>query len=114
VTRLGRFDADAVAKLFAETIDWDVPGATTVPWTGRRSKRHEVADYFMTLWSVCDTAHDRRRRNARRGVDRQDGPTFGRPPNPLRISRLRPYGWKSKYAKGSSLGTGSPDRRSCM
>jgi ketosteroid isomerase-like protein len=56
VARLGRFDADAVAKLFAETIDWDVPGATTVPWTGRRSKRHEVADYFLTLWSVCDTA----------------------------------------------------------
>jgi ketosteroid isomerase-like protein len=56
VARLGRFDADAVAEVFAETIDWDVPGATRVPWTGRRSKRHEVAEYFQTLWSTCDTA----------------------------------------------------------
>jgi uncharacterized protein len=56
VGRLSRFQADGAAELFAETVDWDVPGARTVPWTGPRHTRGEVADYFNTLWSVCDTA----------------------------------------------------------
>jgi uncharacterized protein len=56
VGRLSRFQADGAAELFAETVDWDVPGARTVPWTGPRHTRCEVADYFTTLWSVCDTA----------------------------------------------------------
>ena len=56
VGRLLRFDADGAAELFAETVDWDVPGARTVPWTGPRHTRGEVAEYFTTLWSLCDTA----------------------------------------------------------
>jgi uncharacterized protein len=56
VGRLSRFEADEAAELFAETVDWDVPGARIVPWTGPRHTRAEVADYFKTLWSLCDTA----------------------------------------------------------
>jgi uncharacterized protein len=56
LNRLSRFEPEPVAELFAETVDWDVPGDERVPWTGRRSSRDEVAGYFETLWSVCDTA----------------------------------------------------------
>jgi ketosteroid isomerase-like protein len=56
LSRLGRFEPEPVAALFADTVDWDVPGDERVPWTGTRSSRDEVAAYFRTLWSVCDTA----------------------------------------------------------
>ncbi|MGX4695055.1 nuclear transport factor 2 family protein [Streptomyces sp. JNUCC 63] len=42
-------DPDAVASAFAEDIDWYVPGASSLPWTGHRSKGGEVADYLRTL-----------------------------------------------------------------
>ncbi|HWH12484.1 MAG TPA: nuclear transport factor 2 family protein [Solirubrobacteraceae bacterium] len=48
--RLGRQDADGVAELFAENIDWYVPGDEALPWTGRRNERSHVADYFRTMW----------------------------------------------------------------
>ena len=54
--RLARFEPRAVANLFAETVDWDVPGDERVPWTGRRSSREQVEVYFQTLWSECDPA----------------------------------------------------------
>jgi ketosteroid isomerase-like protein len=49
--RLGGGDADALAQLFAESIDWYVPGDPTLPWTGRRSRGADVPEYFRTLWS---------------------------------------------------------------
>jgi ketosteroid isomerase-like protein len=49
--RLGAMDAEGLAALFAETIDWYVPGATNLPWTGHRTRRGDVPDYFRTLWS---------------------------------------------------------------
>ena len=48
--RIGAHDADAIAELFAEDIDWYVPGNPALPWIGRRSRRSEVASYFCTLW----------------------------------------------------------------
>ncbi|MFF8652275.1 nuclear transport factor 2 family protein [Streptomyces griseoluteus] len=42
-------DPDAVAGLFAEEIDWYVPGSPQLPWTGRRTTRAEVADYLRVL-----------------------------------------------------------------
>jgi uncharacterized protein (TIGR02246 family) len=54
MARLAQFDPAPVADLFAEDVDWDVPGDERVPWTGARSSRSEVAEYFETLWSVCD------------------------------------------------------------
>ncbi|MFF1405043.1 nuclear transport factor 2 family protein [Streptomyces sp. NPDC058294] len=48
--RLGRQDADGIQELFSETIDWHVPGSDALPWTGRRTRREEVAPYFTTMW----------------------------------------------------------------
>src|ERR1700739_587794 len=56
LSRLIRFQPHGGAELFAETVDWEVAGDERVPWTGARSSRDEVAAYFDTLWSVCDTA----------------------------------------------------------
>ena len=49
--RIGLMDADGVAALFAEAIDWYVPGSSDLPWTGHRSRREDVPDYFRTMWS---------------------------------------------------------------
>ncbi|MFG2481035.1 nuclear transport factor 2 family protein [Streptomyces fagopyri] len=46
---LGAGDPDAVAKVFAEKIDWYVPGSDQLPWTGRRTTPAEVADYLRIL-----------------------------------------------------------------
>lgn len=35
--------------MFAESVDHYVPGADTVAWTGRRSTRAEVAEFFRML-----------------------------------------------------------------
>jgi uncharacterized protein len=54
--RLGQPEPDPVAELFAESVEWDVPGDELVPWTGARSTREEIAAYFKLLWSVLDTS----------------------------------------------------------
>ncbi|MDA0566720.1 nuclear transport factor 2 family protein [Streptomonospora sp. S1-112] len=48
--RLGRQDPDGIQELFSEEIDWHVPGSGALPWTGRRTRREEVAPYFTTMW----------------------------------------------------------------
>ncbi|MFD8863592.1 nuclear transport factor 2 family protein [Streptomyces sp. NPDC059590] len=48
--RLGRQDPDGIQELFSEEIDWHVPGSDALPWTGRRTRREEVAPYFTTMW----------------------------------------------------------------
>jgi len=50
--RLGAQDQDGIQELFATVIDWHVPGTETLPWTGRRSRREEVAPYFTLLWDA--------------------------------------------------------------
>jgi uncharacterized protein len=52
LNRLATQDQDGIQELFAPDIDWYVPGAEALPWTGHRSKREEVAPYFTTMWSV--------------------------------------------------------------
>jgi ketosteroid isomerase-like protein len=52
--RLGAGDADGVGELFAEEIDWYVPGHDDLPWTGRRSRRAHVPEYFLTLWTQLE------------------------------------------------------------
>jgi ketosteroid isomerase-like protein len=47
---LGAGDADRVADVFAEEIDWYVPGDETLPWVGRRTGREQVPEYFRLLW----------------------------------------------------------------
>lgn len=50
VERLGRQDPDGIQELFAEEIDWRVQGSDALAWTGRRTRREEVAPYFTTMW----------------------------------------------------------------
>lgn len=50
VERLGMQDPDGIQELFADDIDWYVPGSDALPWTGRRTRRDEVAPYFTTMW----------------------------------------------------------------
>ncbi|MFC4019220.1 nuclear transport factor 2 family protein [Micromonospora sp. GCM10011542] len=47
---LGTGDADRVADVFAEEIDWYVPGDESLPWVGRRTRREQVPGYFNLLW----------------------------------------------------------------
>jgi ketosteroid isomerase-like protein len=49
---LAEGDADRIGDIFAERIDWFVPGDEKLPWTGHRSQRHEVPEYFKTMWPV--------------------------------------------------------------
>ena len=48
--RLGEQDAEGIQELFADEIDWYVPGSKALPWTGSRSRREQVAEYFRTMW----------------------------------------------------------------
>jgi uncharacterized protein len=50
LVRLGEQDAERIGELFADEIDWFVPGSRTLPWTGPRSRREQVAGYFRTMW----------------------------------------------------------------
>ena len=50
VERLGRQDPEGIQELFAPQIDWYVPGSDALPWTGRRTRREEVAPFFTTMW----------------------------------------------------------------
>ncbi|GAA4534557.1 nuclear transport factor 2 family protein [Amycolatopsis samaneae] len=48
--RLGAGDAHGAAALFADDVDWDIPGDTAlVPWIGKRRSRAEVLEFFTTL-----------------------------------------------------------------
>lgn len=53
--RLGAQDADGLGELFADEVDWFVPGDPRLtPWAGRRSRRSEVPAYFRTLWAALE------------------------------------------------------------
>lgn len=49
--RLGAQDAEGLGGLFAEEIDWVVPGTPALPWVGKRSRKSDVPDYFRALWA---------------------------------------------------------------
>lgn len=40
---------EGISDMFAESVDHYVPGAETVPWTGRRSTRAQVTEFFNVL-----------------------------------------------------------------
>lgn len=44
-------DLENLSELFAETVDWYIPGNEAVaPWTGRRKSRQEVKEFYRLLW----------------------------------------------------------------
>jgi ketosteroid isomerase-like protein len=53
--RLDAGDIDGVGELFAEEIDWYVPGGDHLPWAGPRSRRAQVPEFFHHLESECET-----------------------------------------------------------
>ena len=53
--RLGAQDAEGLGELFAEEIDWVVPGDPELtPWAGRRSRKSDVPAYFRALWAALE------------------------------------------------------------
>lgn len=50
---LGAQNPEQLGELFAEEIDWFVPGDPAVAhWVGARSHKSEVPDYFRALWAA--------------------------------------------------------------
>lgn len=38
-------------ELFADRVDWHIPGNTQLaPWLGRRESKQEIEDFFVLLW----------------------------------------------------------------
>jgi ketosteroid isomerase-like protein len=51
--RMGTRESEQVAALFADEVDWFIPGNQVVaPWLGRRGTRTEVAEFYRLLWSA--------------------------------------------------------------
>jgi ketosteroid isomerase-like protein len=49
---------DRLAELFAEDVDWLIPGDQRVaPWVGRRSSRAEVAAFYRMLAANVEPLH---------------------------------------------------------
>jgi uncharacterized protein len=51
--RLQAGDLDGVRELFAEKIDWYVPGEKHLPWAGQCTRREQVPEFFVQLESEC-------------------------------------------------------------
>ncbi|MDJ1482580.1 nuclear transport factor 2 family protein [Cytophagaceae bacterium YF14B1] len=46
---------DKLTLLFAEKLDWYIPGNETLaPWTGRRQTREDVKSFYELLWSQTE------------------------------------------------------------
>lgn len=59
LARLGAGDPQQIADCFVpEAVDWYVPGAESLPWTGRRSTRAEIVDYFRLFSDVFIAGSD--------------------------------------------------------
>jgi ketosteroid isomerase-like protein len=53
--RLGTQDAEGLGELFAEEINWFVPGdPALMPWAGARSRKSDVPNYFYALWAALE------------------------------------------------------------
>ncbi|MGP4113740.1 nuclear transport factor 2 family protein [Streptomyces sp. 4N509B] len=50
--RFGSGDAEGVLALFADEVDFEIAGADTVPWTGRRTTRAGVAAFLREAGAV--------------------------------------------------------------
>src|SRR2546430_4586640 len=52
--KLGAKNLPAMIELFADDIDWFVPGALKLPWAGKRTHKSEIEPYFNTLWPLLE------------------------------------------------------------
>ncbi|MNK02945.1 SnoaL-like domain protein [compost metagenome] len=48
-------ELETLTQLFAEVVDWDIPGNEELaPWLGKRTKRSEVKEFFTLLWQSIE------------------------------------------------------------
>lgn len=48
-------ELETLTSLFAETIDWDIPGNEELaPWLGKRTKQKDVSVFFKLLWQSIE------------------------------------------------------------
>lgn len=51
--RMGAREPEPIAALFADEVDWFIPGNQAVaPWVGRRRTRAEVAEFYRMLFDA--------------------------------------------------------------
>jgi uncharacterized protein len=49
---LGEGDADRVAELFADEVDWLIPGNEDLPWIGRRTHRGQIPEVIKIIGTL--------------------------------------------------------------
>ncbi|MDJ1505827.1 nuclear transport factor 2 family protein [Xanthocytophaga agilis] len=55
LTHLTNRDLDNLTLLFAEKVDWYIPGNETLAhWTGRRHSQQDVKNFYELLWSQTE------------------------------------------------------------
>lgn len=47
---IGAQNLDGIKDLFADEIEWFVPGSSDLPWTGRRNTGDSAPDFFAIMW----------------------------------------------------------------
>jgi ketosteroid isomerase-like protein len=47
---IGAHNLEEMKDLFADEIEWFVPGSSDLPWTGRRTRGDQVPDFFAVMW----------------------------------------------------------------
>jgi Ketosteroid isomerase-related protein len=47
---IGGKDLAGMKSLFADEIDWFVPGSSELPWTGKRTKGSQAPEFFEVMW----------------------------------------------------------------
>lgn len=47
---IGAHDLEGMKDLFAEEIDWFVPGSSDLPWTGHRTQGSQASEFFAVMW----------------------------------------------------------------
>ncbi|MCC5574862.1 nuclear transport factor 2 family protein [Microtetraspora sp. AC03309] len=56
--RFAEGDLPGLLDLFADRVDFLVPGAPNVPWTGARSGKDEIAEFFTLLGKELTPAEE--------------------------------------------------------
>ncbi|WP_182886820.1 nuclear transport factor 2 family protein [Microbispora sp. H10885] len=56
--RFAAGDLTGLLDLFADRVDFLVPGASNVPWTGARSGREQIAEFFAVLGTALTPAQE--------------------------------------------------------
>lgn len=48
---LANRDLEGIVSLFANKVDWYIPGEQRIaPWVGKRSTREEIREFYKLLW----------------------------------------------------------------